>query len=138
MRKYKQNRVVSIMVVMVTMVAMFMVAGCASMGATNTTSTNIGVTAYETAGATLTSAYNTEKAMLKAGIITLAQDSSFQTGVYAKAVTCYRGIGTAAIMVLTATDSNSKVTAQAKFDALNAQLPTLIADVTKFLTEVKR
>ena len=117
--------------------AVFLLIGCASMGATNTTATNTGVTAYETAGAALAQAYNSEKALLKAGKITAAQDSAFQLGPYTQAVDCYRAIGTAAIAVLTATDAGAKATAQGKFNALNAQLPGLILEVTKFVSEVK-
>jgi hypothetical protein len=114
------------------------IAGCAGLGATNTTTTNVGVTAYETAGLALSQAYSTEKALLKAGTISAAQDSAFQLGAYTKAVTCYKAIGSAAVAVLTATDSTSKATAQNKFNALNAQLPGLIADVTNFITEVSK
>ena len=114
-----------------------MVVSCANMGASNTTATNVGVTAYEVMGATLTQAYNIEKSMLKAKVITAAQDKAFQTGVYAKAVNCYKAAGDAAIMVITATDSTTKTSAQARFEQLNSQLPALIADVMKFL-EVKK
>jgi hypothetical protein len=120
--------------VLTIILLMCFIAGCASLGATNTTSTNVGVAAYETAGVTLAQAYNTEKALLKAGTISAAQDSAFQLGVYTKAVTCYKAIGDAAVAVLTTTDSTS----QDKFNSLNAQLPALITDVTNFITEVSK
>ena len=123
MRKFKQLQIL--------MVILFL-AGCAAW--TNQTTTNVGVTAYETAGSVLTSAYNTEKAMLKAGTITAAQDASFQMGPYKAAVDCYRAIGSAAVMVIIATDPSAKATAQAKFDALNTQLPGLITQVLAFIS----
>ena len=107
-------------------------------GATNTTATNVGVTSYEAAGASLTQAFNLEKALLKAGAITADQDKDFQLGPYAKAVNCYKAIGSEAVSVLTATDALSQGTAQDKFNALNAQLPGLIANVTNFIQEVSK
>ena len=110
---------------------------CAGFGATNTSVTNIGVTSYETAGVTLTQAFNLEKALLKAGKITAAQDSEFQLGVYTDAVNCYKAIGSAAVAVITATDTTSKATATDKFNALSAQLPTMLANVLTFIQGVK-
>jgi hypothetical protein len=124
MRRFRQFQILMVVLLL---------AGCASMGATNTTSTNVGVTAYETAGATLTTAYNTEKALLKSGKITAEQDASFQMGPYKAAVDCYKAIGSAAVMVLVATDTSAKATAQAKLDALNKQLPGLLLQVTSFI-----
>lgn len=111
--------------------------GCANMGATNTSATNVGVTSYEATGVLLTQAFNTEKALLKAGRITLDQDRTFQMGVYANAVNGYKAVGSAAVAVLTATDPTEKLTAQEKFNALSNQLPTLIEGVMKFIEGVK-
>jgi hypothetical protein len=116
----------------------FCLVGCSQLGATNTKPTNVAVTSYETIGVILTQAYTAEKAMCKSKMITPAQDKEFQLGVYAKAVAGYKAVGTAAVAVLTATDSASKKTAQEKFNELNAQLPGLIADVTKFIQEVQK
>jgi hypothetical protein len=123
---------------MTLFVLLMLVVSCANMGATNTTSTNIAVTSYEAAGITLTQAYNLEKALFKAGTITAEQDAEFQLGPYTKAVTCYRAIGSAAVTILTATDQNSKATAQDKFTTLNAQLPTLLTNVLTFIQEVQK
>jgi hypothetical protein len=114
------------------------IAGCASMGATNTTATNVGVASYESTGVILAQAFNTEKALLKAGTITADQDRDFQLGVYTKAVTCYKAIGAAAVTVLTVTDASGKSTAQSKFDSLNAELPALVAAVTTFISGVTK
>lgn len=115
----------------------FGVVACANMGTTNTSVTNVGVTSYEATGVLLTQAFTTEKALLRAGKITAAQDVTFQRGVYGKATKVYKAVGTAAVMVLTVTDSDSKKTAQEKFNVLNAQLPVLVADVMKFIEGVK-
>jgi hypothetical protein len=111
---------------------------CANMGATNTTLTNVGVTSYEVAGASLTQAYNTEKMLFKAGTITVAQDSQFQLGVYADAVKCYKATGDAAAIALSVTDAASKATAIEKFNSLNAQLPALVANVVAFIQSVQK
>jgi hypothetical protein len=121
--------------VLLLMVVLMLMA-CA--GATNTTPTNIGVTSYEAAGVTLTQAYNSEKMLLRAGTITAEQDKTFQLGVYKTAVDSYKALGIAAKAVLAAKDAVSKASAQDKFAALDAQLPLLIADVLKFLDEVKK
>jgi hypothetical protein len=107
--------------------------GCAG----NTTPTNIGVTAYETSGAMLTQSYNSEKLLLATGAITAAQDSQFQLGVYKDAVDCYKALGSAAVAVLTATDSSGKTTATDKFNLLNAQLPGLISKVIVFIQDLQ-
>ena len=120
------------------LVILLLISSCAWMGATNTTATNIAVTTYESAGATLKQAYNTEKMLLKAGTITAAQDEDFQLGVYTKAYTCYKALGSALSVVITTTDSTAKATAQEKIAALNAQLPGLVADVLAFIKEVKK
>jgi hypothetical protein len=133
------KRNMRIMAILAIMVAFLTIAGCpATTGTTNTTATNVGVTAYEGAGVALSTAYNTEKALLAAGKVTPAQDAAFQLGPYTKAVDCYKAIGTAAVMVLTATDASTKANYQAKFDALNAQLPGLLVEVTKFISDISK
>ena len=121
------------------MLLMLLVAcnSCTQFGACNTTPTNIGVTSYEAAGAVLTQAYNTEKMLLATGKITAQQDADFQLGVYAKAVTCYKAMGNLAVVVIVTKDIVEQKNAQDKFNALNTQLPTLIANVLKFIEEVK-
>jgi hypothetical protein len=114
------------------------IAGCAGLGATNTTATNVGVASYESAGVTLAQAYNTEKMLFKAGTITAVQDSQFQLGVYTDAFNCYKAIGSSAVAVITATDATSKATATAKFNSLNAQLPALITNVLTFIQGVSK
>ena len=113
-----------------------MLLACA--GATNTTPINVAVTSYETAGIALAQAYSAEKALFKAGTITAQQDSDFQLGVYTKAVNCYKDIGVTAKALLSAKDDASKATLQAKFDLLSKDLPVLVADVLKFLDDVKK
>lgn len=107
-------------------------------GATNTTPTNVAVTAYETAGVTLIQAYSTEKALLRAGAITAAQDSEFQLGVYTKAVDCYYQIGIAAKVILGTADVIAKAKAQADYDALMKELPGFVANVVAFLDTLKK
>jgi len=124
--------------VLLLVLLVFIVVGCKNMGATNTTPTNVAVTSYEAAGNTLTQAYNLEKYLLRAGKITPEQDKEFQLGVYAKAVTCYKAVGTAAVAVLLAKDAVSKKTATDKFNTLSAQLPVLIDGVLKFLDSIKK
>lgn len=121
----------------VVLVMLLALVACTSMGATNTSVTNVGVTSYEATGVLLAQAFSIEKALLKAGKITAAQDKNFQLGVYAKAVNGYKAVGAAAVAVLTATDTKSKTTAQDKFNTLNAQLPVLITAVTNFIQGVK-
>jgi hypothetical protein len=120
------------------MMLTFFAVGCAGMGATNTTATNVMVTSYEATGATLTQAFNVEKMLLTSGVITPEQDAQFQLGVYTDAFNCYRAIGSAAVAVLTATDSAGKTTAMEKFNALKAQLPDLITKVLTFIQEVQK
>ena len=122
---------------LIVLVLLAFVSGCASMGATNTTATNVGVAAYESAGATLRGAYNSEKLFLKMGKITAEQDAAFQNGIYKKAYDCYQAIGTAATTVITTKDAAEKQNVQAASDKLNAQLPTLISAVMIFLEGVK-
>jgi hypothetical protein len=118
--------------------ACVLLSSCAAIGGTNTTATNVAVTSYEAAGATLKQAFNTEKALFKAGAITAAQDASFQTGVYKKAYECYEGVNTAAIAASKATDALSKTTLQDKVTALLAVLPGLVTDVQNFISEVTK
>lgn len=120
------------------LILLLFVVSCASMGATNTTATNVGVTAYEMAGLSLTQAYTIEKSLFRAGKITAKQDSDFQLGPYTKAVSCYKAMGTVAVSVITATDSTAKASFQTKFNELNAQLPGLIADVMAFIETVNK
>lgn len=110
----------------------FALVACSSMGATNTTSTNTAVTAFEGVGATLTAAYNTEKSMKAQGTITAAQDAQFQT-LYTQAYNGYQALGAAMQTALTATGA-SQTTAQATVTQLTATLPALLTAVTTFLT----
>lgn len=116
---------------LVLLAAIALMAGCASMGATNSTSTNTAVTAFEGIGSTLTSVYNTEAAMVKAGTITAAQDNQFQ-GLYKQAYNGYQSLGAAMQMAITATGTN-QTNAQAQVTQLMTQLPTLVASVTNFM-----
>src|SRR5208283_2220238 len=71
----RMRKAVRFSVVLVILASM---AGCASIGATNTTQTNTAVTSFEAVGQTLTTLYNTEASMLKAGTVTAVQDTQFQ------------------------------------------------------------
>jgi hypothetical protein len=110
------------------------VAGCSSMGATNTTTTNTAVTAFESVGATLTTLYNTEQSMVKAGTLNAAKDAQFQT-LYKAAYNGYQALGAAMTTALTATGI-TQTNAQAQVTQLTAQLPGFITAVTTFLQGV--
>jgi hypothetical protein len=108
-------------------------------GATNTTVPNVGVTSYEALGLTLTQAYNTEKALFKAGKITAEQDKEFQLGVYTTAYNCYQKIGLSLNIIFDVKESaTNKETAQLDFKTLSSQLPTLIGQVTAYITAVSK
>ena len=78
----------------VVLVILAFMAGCASMGATNTTQTNTAVTGFEAVGTTLTTLYNQEAAMVKANQLTAVQDTQFQ-GLYKQAYNGYQALGSA-------------------------------------------
>jgi hypothetical protein len=115
----------------VVLVILAFMAGCASMGATNTTQTNTAVTSFEAVGTTLTTLFNQEAAMVKANQITAAQDAQFQA-MYTQAYNGYQALGSAMQTAITATGT-SQTNAQAQVTTLVAQLPVLVANVSNFI-----
>ena len=115
----------------VVLVILAFMAGCASMGATNTTQTNTAVTGFEAVGTTLTTLYSQEAAMVKAGTVTTAQDAQFQ-GLYKQAYNGYQALGSAMQLAITATGT-AQTNAQAEVTTLMTQLPVLVANVSNFV-----
>ena len=133
MKRFKGG--ISLVIAMVMILA---IAGCAGTGATNTTATNVVVTSYESAGAVLSSAFNTEKTLRAKSLVTDAQHLQFMA-LYKKAYDCYITIGdTLKIVVSTISTTTQKTDAQTKVDALLTQLPPLISDIQKFIAEVSK
>ncbi len=115
----------------VVLVILAFMAGCASMGATNTTQTNTAVTGFEAVGTTLTTLYNQEAAMVKANQLTAVQDTQFQ-GLYKQAYNGYQALGSAMQLAITATGT-AQTSAQAEVTTLMTQLPVLVANVSNFV-----
>jgi len=121
--------------VLAVLILLAFIAGCSSMGATNTTATNTAVTAFESVGATLTTVYNTEQSMVKAGTLTAAKDVQFQS-LYKAAYNGYQALGAAMTTALTASGI-TQTNAQTQVAQLTAQLPALLTAVTSFIQGVK-
>ena len=127
MRTFKS----SVAFVLLALVALAPLPGCSSMGATNTTNTNVAVTSFEGVGTTLKALHDTEASMVKSGTITAAQDAQFQI-LYADAYAGYKALGAAMSTALTATGA-SQQSAQATVVQLTGKLPGLISAVSNFL-----
>ena len=66
------------------LILLLFVVSCASMGATNTTATNVGVTAYEMAGLSLTQAYTIEKTLFRPEKLQPNKTVTFNSGLIRK------------------------------------------------------